>query len=772
MFGKGRSYTIMTDTKKSSRTSLWYANQMLKSGISVIPVGLNKLPYGKWKQYQQQLPTSSELEALFSPLPDDCAIATIGGAVSSGLNIIDFDTHDDFELLENQVAQLIQTKKPNLFKSLMRNTTPSGGSHWRYKVLGEVEGNSVLAKYPTGETAIETRGEGGYAITPPSKGYEVTQGSIVDLVSLSPEEHNWLLAQIRSFDQSPVQPKVGDYKKDFGNQDQNRAGDKYNQTDEYKNLLIKHGWSVIRSDAEREYWRRPNKNDQGWSATFHLHNRVFCCHSTNAHPIRAYNGEGDGYTPFELLTVLEHAGDFTDAARGLFGLNPDWGTPKTKVSSNQPAESTNHEFIEAEGEGRVVHEVISEDESVFDKDILVPSGSWLDSYYSFMHESTDAPCQYIAASGLGIMSYALRHLKMAFGINTLRPNLWIVLVGKSTSFRKTTTMTATRKLIQQNHTGSGLPESVTPEALINHMADEDEDLNEGIFFWSELGQVLKNYDKSYMQGMKELLTNLYDCPDFYEHRTQGGGLKTIDSPFVNVFACSTERWLNDSLKSGDLHGGFLPRFLWVQAKSKNRHYTVPRKWNTAWRNQLMDEMNQYNNITRGVEIDLVENSEAFQLFDNFSINSDREVEKHAEAEMLSAFYGRLTVYCLKLAMLFQVIEAQAGDRVDPQLSASSMQTAINWCEFFKGSIKQIVDDFAFDDEASDRQTVLKAIRKHPAITRSKLIKVTKMSSRKLDHALETLFQSEQVILRQEKAKPTDRKLTSFYHILLPPKFTL
>ena len=136
---------------------------MAAHGISVIPVGTNKLPFGRWKQFQDQLPTPQQLDQAFDKLPHNCSIATIGGAVSGQLVIIDFDADDEGNTIYPQLAELVESQRPEIWKRLVKNTTPSRGYHLRYRVDGQVEGNTKLATSAQGQVRIETRGEGGYA---------------------------------------------------------------------------------------------------------------------------------------------------------------------------------------------------------------------------------------------------------------------------------------------------------------------------------------------------------------------------------------------------------------------------------------------------------------------------------------------------------------------------------------------------------------------------------------------------------------------------------
>jgi len=88
-----------------------------------------------------------------------------------------------------------------------------------------------------------------------------------------------------------------------------RPGDDFNIRGDVRAVLQQHGWVRIRN-GENEYWRRPGK-DSGTSAT--LKDRVFYVFSSNAAPF----DPDQAYAPFSVYTLLEHGGDFEQAARSL-----------------------------------------------------------------------------------------------------------------------------------------------------------------------------------------------------------------------------------------------------------------------------------------------------------------------------------------------------------------------------------------------------------------------------------------------------------------------
>jgi hypothetical protein len=99
-----------------------------------------------------------------------------------------------------------------------------------------------------------------------------------------------------------------------------RPGDDFNRRGDVRAVLRNAGWVRLtdRQGADgNEYWRRPGKDSRegGWSATLKecSDGPVFYVFSSNAAPFEPQTG----YAPFAVYTLLEHGGDFEQAARCL-----------------------------------------------------------------------------------------------------------------------------------------------------------------------------------------------------------------------------------------------------------------------------------------------------------------------------------------------------------------------------------------------------------------------------------------------------------------------
>ena len=308
------------------------AQNYLHAGLCVLPaIRAEKRPaIGKWKQFQQRIPTSAEL----SSWSWNDGLCIICGKVSGNLEIIDFDGGG--ELLPAWLKSI-----PNdLRERLVIESTPSGGCHVIYQCDVPISGNLKLAQRKTDDkvhTLIETRGEGGLFLCAPTLGYELKQGDIANLPILTETERDVLLEaawQLNEYESEASATGANVSRTSANNSDMcelsshsgqcasdhshnttwrtDRPGDDFNKRGDVREWLRKHDW-VLDQPGENERWRRPGKS-VNHSAT--LKNGVFSVFSTNAHPFEAQKY----YSPFHVYTLLEHGGDFTAAARALSEL--------------------------------------------------------------------------------------------------------------------------------------------------------------------------------------------------------------------------------------------------------------------------------------------------------------------------------------------------------------------------------------------------------------------------------------------------------------------
>jgi len=160
----GQKIDDCTDTLDS-------ALEYLERGWSVIPVRVSgqgkKTPHVRWKEFQTRQATPEEVEGWFQQWPNT-GIAIVTGRIS-GIYIVDCDTIEAQE----------EADRLGL-KTFIKTRTQRGkeGCHLYFEHPGDnisrgnrVGSNADGINWPK-VNGLDFRGDGGYALLPPSKGYE------------------------------------------------------------------------------------------------------------------------------------------------------------------------------------------------------------------------------------------------------------------------------------------------------------------------------------------------------------------------------------------------------------------------------------------------------------------------------------------------------------------------------------------------------------------------------------------------------------------------
>jgi hypothetical protein len=301
-------------------------------GLNVLPTVRNeKRPAGTtWSEYQSRIITPQEIEDKFTDVDlKTTRVGIVCGIISGSLEVIDIDNHlSNAEKIYNEYRSLPEVN--DIISKCIVEKTQGGGFHIYYR-CSAVEGNLKLASWPTEnaktgkaaqECIIETRGEGGYIVCAPSEGYVLIQGDFSSIPEISIDERDTLLSATRTFN------KVETYAKSTFKEGRTFTGkpwELYNESEqglsECKDLLTEHGWKLLYTRNNLEYWVRPGKNI-GTSATFD--DIKFRVYSTNGSPFETQYI----YVPSVIYTLLKYGDtseNFKQATRDFVKMG--FGTP-------------------------------------------------------------------------------------------------------------------------------------------------------------------------------------------------------------------------------------------------------------------------------------------------------------------------------------------------------------------------------------------------------------------------------------------------------------
>lgn len=310
----------------------------MKAGLSLIPIKRGtKRPMIKWDEFQRRPATPAEVDGWLSQ--GIGAIGVVCGAVSGGVEVLDFDT------VESQDIGLIRGE--DVFNEWLEacgdivgrydlpvQRTGSGSGiqlAWRCDV---VEGNQKLAWVPNAgvpggkECVIETRGEGGQALLPPSMHpsggtYTLLRGKFSNIQRIRPDEREFMLnvarelTQVDPPDEPESDPTVYDaytvrdapVQVPAGSVDSEGVVRLYNERHGIVEALLHYGYT----DAGHGRYSRPGQPESA-GVSIVDGNRAYA-HSSNDVMVFDRSGGNQPFSPFDLFAQYDHGGDRKAAVR-------------------------------------------------------------------------------------------------------------------------------------------------------------------------------------------------------------------------------------------------------------------------------------------------------------------------------------------------------------------------------------------------------------------------------------------------------------------------
>lgn len=334
------------------------ALEYLRSGLTIIPIKLDgsKSPaLNKWRQLHEQPPSEAAVTAMFRDRA--VGLAVLAGKTSGNLTIIDFDRPGAFEAWR----ELLEGMHPGMLEHLPVVQTPGG--HHVYLRAATCDGNTKLARaaekfqktdyqggFTLSDTIIETRGQGGYVVAPPSPPeahlsgqpyVHVSGPALTHIPIISDDWYDALMNAARAFnEQAKPAKEERQAAKPSKPGEGTKPGEDFDARSTWFEVLEPHGWEAIRTIGDKTYWRRPGKKDGGISATTGHCGTKLWVFSSNAAPFESERA----YNKFSAYGLLNCGGDYATAARELRAKG--YGEQRQPTRRQVPSEPTPDKWAE------------------------------------------------------------------------------------------------------------------------------------------------------------------------------------------------------------------------------------------------------------------------------------------------------------------------------------------------------------------------------------------------------------------------------------------
>lgn len=365
--------------------------------------------------------------------------------------------------------------------------------------------------------------------------------------------------------------------------------------------------------------------------------------------------------------------------------------------------------------------------------MMAAERNFVERYTAWASSFTDAPEQFHRFVAYFVASVLLgRQVHMRQGDDNLFPVLWLVILAPSSFYRKSTSLSLGRKIINEVRPNILLPTEWTQESLIALMQDQPQ----GVMTAWEFKSLLSLLSKDYNAGAMSFLTEIFDCPD--EYRRRKGVEKPIefkiDQPHVSILGASTVDWLINSVREGDVAGGFLARFLFVSADRKAKSMAFQPEADQAEKRRLVEMARALTEVRGRMDYAL----DARQYYEGWF----RRFEQKADTfpDIVKPYFPRLAVYAHKFAMLESVLNGHF-----PTITLGDCENACLMAQGFGAEIRKLAEENLGQDKFQlGASKVLKMIQRRPGMDRSTLLRNAHKSAKVFKDIIDTLTESGQV----------------------------
>jgi Protein of unknown function (DUF3987) len=201
-------------------------------------------------------------------------------------------------------------------------------------------------------------------------------------------------------------------------------------------------------------------------------------------------------------------------------------------------------------------------------DLEEPIGRpFIQTYHEWATEATDAvPIFHDLSCTILLSAIVAGSVRLETSFGQIVPNLWGLILGDSTTTRKTTAMRMAVDMLNKLDPFMVMATDGSPEGLLTGLSERPNKVS--IFHKDEVSGFFDSINKKdYLAGMPETLTQLYDVPPTYTRLLRKSKVTIEQSAFIFFCGGIPER-VYDNLSEEYVFSGFLPRFLVVSGDAE------------------------------------------------------------------------------------------------------------------------------------------------------------------------------------------------------------
>lgn len=278
------------------------------------------------------------------------------------------------------------------------------------------------------------------------------------------------------------------------------------------------------------------------------------------------------------------------------------------------------------------------------------------------------------------------------------PNLYIVLVSPAGRCKKSTSMRIGRSTFKALPEIGFSPDSTTRERFIQDMQMANKDGESAITTHStEFASLLS----SSKMDMVVWLTDIYDCPPEWTHKTLTSGTKTIVGPYLNLLGATTPDWIAKAMPLDTIGIGLTSRIIFVFSdKPRKRAWRpAPTEAQSGLFDLLVRDLGDIASLNGEFQI----TPEADKYYDDW-YQSRVENPNPTGDPRLSGYFERKPMHAIKLAMI-----VSASQRSDLTITKEDIQQSLGLLAEVEEPMPEVFANVGKNPLAMDYDAVLHAL---------------------------------------------------------------
>lgn len=361
--------------------------------------------------------------------------------------------------------------------------------------------------------------------------------------------------------------------------------------------------------------------------------------------------------------------------------------------------------------------------------------SWIKAYLAYT-DSSESPLEYHVWSALSTIAGALRR-KCFFDMGYFRlyPNLYAVLVGPPGRCKKSTAMRISREMLSGIQGINFTSDSTTRERLIRDMTQSRVDDHSSMTAYSsEFASLLTSSG----MDMVVFLTDIYESPNEWSHKTMTGGIQKIIGPYLNLLGATTPDWIARSLPLDTVGIGLTSRIVFVYQDTPRVRPAFP----VLTQEQLIvgQLLREELAVISTIQGQYILEPEAKKLYEDWYTGRVEQPNPTGDSR-LAGYFERKPMHVLKLCMIIA-----ASKRQELIITSEDLNDSFTLLAETEEKMPKVFAAVGKNSLSLDIQTIEELVMQRGSITKGELMEMYKHNLRSddLEEVLNVLIMSGKV----------------------------